>query len=211
MKHTIRILLTLAVLFILTSCHYNPPGPWIKKVDTEEVSRIVITYSTELKYERHLYLEDAKVMYNDGIEKIKLCYITQDILEMCEARELLVDVVEGMLDRINSDPGIASQLTYMPLSSDQMEVSIVCETFWGQYGDSKYINWILLQDGMAHYYDQDIENRYLDIFYVRHEPYFKSLEFATIERAADQAYKAAHVKKKKSFLENLEQDNPVIR
>lgn len=208
MKHTFRIVLILAALFIQASCTYKPPGQWVSKVDTEEVSRVVLTLSTEFKYEHHLFLEDAKVFYGDGIEKIKLCYITQDILEMCEARALLVDVVQGMLERLNDNPIVASQSTWMPLSSDQIEVSIICETFWGQYGDSKYINWILLQDGWAHYYDQDIQNHYLDLFYVRNEPYTKSLEFVTIQREAESAYKEAHSKPKRSFLEEITRDSP---
>lgn len=209
MKRTIRMLLILAVLFVQTSCVYNPPNLWTPGIDSAAVSQTVITFSTELKHERRLILQDSKVYYKDGIEKIKLCYITQDILEMCEARCLLVDVVEGMLERLNNDPIVASQSTFSPLSADQMEVSIICETFWGEYGDSRYINWILLQDGWAHYYDHDLQNHYLDVFFVRNEPYQRSLEFTTFERAAEAAYKEIHGKKKRGFLAELARDTAV--
>ena len=47
-------------------------GPWVKKIDSEELSRIVINFSTKMKIEKHLELEDSWAAYDDYITKLCL-------------------------------------------------------------------------------------------------------------------------------------------
>ena len=194
-------LLLLFVALSLSGCarHVNEieKTQWMKKVDTEEVSRLVITYSNELKHTHHLYLEDASVVFHENLEKLLVSYITQDILELSEARELLVEVTEGILDRINAHPKLAGELAYFPLRPQDLKVNIICESFNNEYVDSKYINWILLEDGEAFYYDASLQNRSSDVMYLRREPYCKSLQFVKFGKEAEEIWKLEHPTKKK--------------
>src|SRR5205085_1310811 len=84
---------------ILTSCQPKVvgEGPWVKKIDSEELSSIIINFSTKMKIDKHLELEDSWASYNDYILKICLTYSSQRLLTVYDARLLMVEVVEELL------------------------------------------------------------------------------------------------------------------
>lgn len=192
MTKTGAILLLLSIAALFTGCvkkvvHYG----WEEKIDEYSFSNIVLTYAVELQKEKNLKLEDSQVYYKDAVDRIDLVFSTQSILEVKEARELLVDVVEGFLERLENDTNVFSQLSDS-FSASNLEIHINLESYWPLYGDPFYVGWIVLENGMAWYYAADLKNFYQDFWHVRCEPYYKSLEFVTIERAAYKDYELKH-------------------
>lgn len=201
-KHGMCAFLILCLAVLFNSCMRQPvrPDPGISN---EEVMRVVLDFANDLKHDRHLILEDSTVYYgNYGnyIGKIRLKFITQNIMEMCEARELLVDVTEGCLDRLNNDPVIGPLICSYPIGAENLEISICVESYHVRYVDKRYIAWIVLEEGLAFYYagtltnefniwDRDSEN-----WHQRVEPYSKSAQIVAINREAERMYRERHPK-----------------
>lgn len=166
--------------------------------DTEGLSSIMWDYTTDLKHERRLRLENASVINDNeiGLYKIRLEFSSQDILEVGPARQLLVDVAEGLLDRLNSP------MTHYdipppnyPITADQLEIYVDFQSFYGEFVDPYFVGWMVLENGMAYYYAFTLKNCKLDCWNVRTEPYFKSHSYVMLERAAEAKYQKAHPKK----------------
>lgn len=203
-----RYLLTCLLLLTLTGCQaarkYLPLEEEEQKVlvyeEDPELSRIIWDFTTELKYDKRLHLEESRICVGPEKSTIYLEFISQSLLEMCDARQLLVYVVEGLLERINA--GYPSyHLSPFPITADQLDISIIFECFYGIYDDPFYIGWITLQEGMAYYYAFNVENRKLDFWHTRNEAYFQSRLFAQEQKEAEDKYKAAHPVKPPSKLQ----------
>lgn len=161
---------------------------WKKKIDSEEISRIVLYFSAKLKKEKCLELEDSKVCYDDKIEYIYLKYSSMDLITMCEARLLLVELVEEFLERINQNSLIKFQTLNRPFTADDLKIEINFESFYATYIDPLYIGLISMDNGMVTYYAANIRILLNDWSDQRIEPYFKSRELALIKKEADAAY-----------------------
>jgi len=200
----LRHLLTIILLFSLTGC--VKPNPEFSVDDrvlifdnTDDMSQLIWGYATELKYEKHLRLEQSYVISGENHSTIHIEFSTQDILELCEARQLLVDVVEGLLDRVNNS-AVAFSLEPDPFTADHLEIYIDFESYYGLWTDPFYIGWVALEGGMSYFYAFTLKYKDLDFWHSRYEPYFQSKSFALFQRAAEQQYEKAHPKKKPSIL-----------
>lgn len=182
---------------------------FIKEIDTDDLSSMVIGFATELSHQRnHLFLEQAYVVYNKPETKIRLEFSSQGILTMGEARHLLVDIVEGLLDRIN-DTALAAEVLPNPFTADNLEIYIDLQSFHGEFVDPFYVGWIVLEKGHAFYYAFTLKNQDLDFWHVRQEPYFKSRSFTMFERAAEENYQRNRPKRTSSLLQQ-ERYQPLI-
>lgn len=166
--------------------------------DTDDFSQVVWDYVTELKYDHRLHIENAMVCF-DGDSKIRLQFSTQLILELCEARDLLVTVAEGLLDRVNHSKALSEYLNPYPLTADQLEIYIDFQSFYGIYDDPFYIGWVVLEEGMSYFYAFNLKDKRLnthqyrfDFWNSRIEPYFKSRSFVYAQREAERKYKESH-------------------
>ncbi len=192
-----RCFVAIVMLLIFTSCQRPPPRGLdyedrvLIQFDTDEFSQVVWEYVVELKHDNRLILEEAYVCFGDS-SNIRLQFITQHILELCEARALLVDVVEGLLDRINHSKSASAFLDPYPLTADQLEIYINFESYYGIYDDPYYIGWVALEKGMSYFYAFNLKNKTKDFWSVRTEPYFKSRSFVLFEREGEQKYKESH-------------------
>lgn len=158
------------------------------RIDAEEFSRTVIRFSTYLKREKGLSLEDSRCYYTDCVERLRLVYSSQKILDMCAARELLVDVVEGFLDELNSNSIIRSDVCSGAFTADDLEIYINFESYYVEYVDPFYVAWVVLDNGLASYYMGTLKQWYYDTWHSRIEPYYKSREFVEAQREADMIY-----------------------
>lgn len=163
----------------------------LREINTEDFSEVIIPYSVELRYEKRLHLQQSYVLYAGADPKIRLQFISQDILELCQARALLVGVVEEFLARLN-DKFTKSEIFHLPFTAADLEIYIDFESYYCKYMDPYYIGWIALEDSMAFYYAFSVKNYSRDFWQVRIEPYFKSLSFATIKQRAEIDYEKAH-------------------
>ncbi len=190
----------MAVLFLFTTgCSPNSypffsdeastvrSGP-LFQIDSVELTYVLQEFTTELKYNKHLILEQAKAFYDDGIHGLQLEFITQNIMEMCEARDLIVDLTEDLLSRINLNDDIASQLTSAPLLPKNLEIYITFESYFGRYIDPNYIKWICLEDGLVTYYTFDVEDVEKRCWHSRHETYETSRRISRAEESAEEQH-----------------------
>lgn len=187
--HKTTIFVIFLVVF-LSGCRPKvvPEGPWIQKIDSWELSRIVIYFSSEMKSLHHLDLEDSYAAYEDNIKKICLRYSSQRLLTLYEARELIVDLVEGFLDSLNSNSVIGFEFENYPFTANDLDVRINFESYYGKYCDEQYMGIIWLQCGCVHFYAFDRKDLWVDHDHHRIEPYTKSRELALIKKEADMSF-----------------------
>lgn len=163
-------------------------GLWVKTVDVEPISAELINYAVKLRHEFGLRFEDSNIYYDEFVDRIRIIFSTQAILELKEGRELAVDVMEGLLERLNSNGAIASQFEFGEVLPEHIELYLAFESYFNTYVDQEYIGWISIYDGLAHYYSATLKYPYSDYWHGRTEPYYKSLEYVTYEREAESAY-----------------------
>jgi hypothetical protein len=183
-----RYLIWMLVLSaIFTGCQSKivPVGPMVKKIDSEELSRLVLTFSNEWKSVHHLELEDSWAAYDNGIKKICLRYSSQRLLDLKEARLLMVELVEEFLKRINNHTILGFELDSYPFTAEQLDVRINFESYFGMYVDPLYIGLTWLQAGCVHFYAFDRKDNDIDWDHHRFEPYSKSRELALIQKEID--------------------------
>lgn len=185
MRKLAVFMIFIGVLFTGCQSKVVPKGPWVQKIDSWELSRMVINYSTQMKTEKHLDLEDSYAAYEDDIKKIVLRYSSQRLLTLYEARLLIVELVDGFLDRLNFNSFVSTDLDHFPFTPNDLDVRINFESYYGKYCDEQYIGLIWLQDGCVYYYAFDRKDLRVDWDHDRLEPYFKSRELALIKREAD--------------------------
>lgn len=168
--------------------HFLPNGPWDKAchgvVENAAMTRIVLSYERELKQKYKLKLHDSRMYYNDevGIYKLRLDFTTMQIMELCEARFMLVDIVEGYLSRINNNILLRQDLSHRPFSPMNLEIHVTFESFYIIYVDPMYIGFVIMEDGTSYFYNAELNFRVSDYWHKRIEPYSKTLEIVTIER-----------------------------
>jgi len=197
-----------SLLLNLVSCHPKKHPEPLPGIENEVVMQVVLPYAINLQHDKKLRLEDSVAYYGGNgtyIEKMSLSFISQSILELREARDLLVDVVDGLVDAINNDPVLGPLTSSYPLSSDNLEVCIKFESYHGLYVDKLYVHWMMLQDKMAFYYAFDLTNEFnlwdrdCECWHERVEPFYKSRQIVTIEREAEKIYQEKHPTPKSIF------------
>jgi hypothetical protein len=184
-------------------------GPWTKKIDSPEIVHTIQHYLAYLRHEKHLRLEDSGVYYNDYVNTVRMEFISQDVLEVREARFLLVDVVEGLLAELNKNPVLAPEFITYPLQPQQLEIYINFESFHGMYVDPYYVGFVKLEEGNAHYYAFNTKYNGLDTWNYRIEPYSKSLEFTVFEREAENVFKQTVEMANPPVVEDLQYVSPI--
>lgn len=168
------------------------PAP-VLSIHAGEVTAIIQDYSVELKYQKHLHLQHANTYYNEqGIHTIQLRYISQDILELCDARKLIIDVSEGMLDQLNSNPVLVPEFTNYAFYPFNLEIYIDFESYFTRYVDPFYIKWISMENAVITYYSADVTDNDKNSWHARKEAYNTSRDIVFYQRLAEDKYKAMH-------------------
>ena len=137
-KPIFRFLITILLFINLTGCHPHKGFVPMPGIDNEMVMRVILPYAIQLQHDKKLTLEDSSATYGgqgNFIRKIRLHFISQSILELREARDLLVDVVDGFVDALNFDPVLGPLIASYPISSDDLEICIKFESYHGLYVD----------------------------------------------------------------------------
>ncbi len=196
------------LLFTLTACEnpqfWYPPQPIQRDYDSDAFTNVTLHQAARWRHKHRWYLEDSFIYYDDfgTVNKIRLQYRTQNLLELQEARALLVDLVEEYLELLQVNPDTAINLA-PGFSACNLLIYIDFQSYWGLYGDPQLIGWVVLQDGIAYYYDFDVKNIYVDYWFSRIESYNKSKEVVRIERLAEEDYELSLPPAKKSNLQDV--------
>lgn len=184
-------------LFCLTGClrffpttTYNPPV--IPRPDVAPVASVVLDYATKLKHEKDLHLDDSRIIFDDSLRRIRLDFHSQDIMELCDARFLLVDIVEELLERLNNNEMASEQSLKRHFDYFDLEINIHYECFYIHFCDPMYISYITLCNGISSFYSGEVSLVRLDSWHARSEEYYKSRLFANIMRESEKIYDATH-------------------
>lgn len=179
------------LLITVTGCIGNrAPYPIKQKaVDSTEVSRIILTYSEKLKYDKKLHLEDSVVYYNSKINRIRLDFSSMENFDLWQARELLVDLVDEFLDRINANSIIYSDLSRTPFTASDLEVYIHYKSFYNHFIDLRTVGLVTLRQGIASYIASDGISCETACWHKRNEYYFQSRNFVNFKRQGEALYK----------------------
>lgn len=153
--------------------------------DHLDVSRAVIIYSTFLKHDKRLFLQDGCLIDEEPGPVLHLEYICQDTLELGQARDLLVDTVEGLLDTLAKE-------TNFPATAMNLDLYIDFESYQGRYVDPYYVGYIWLENGISHFYAFDTKDNELDFWHSRTESYYKSVKFVEYHREGEALYGPSH-------------------
>jgi hypothetical protein len=168
--------------------------------NTEELTRIVITFAAELRKDHNLFLEHSGVFFDDNINRLVLWFSSQDSLELQEGREVLFDTVEGLLDIINEVGYMTGEFGDRPLTYEDLEVHIDFQSFYNIMVDPTFLGDIVLEDGRAYFYDAELKMRYADIWEYKSEPYCKTRQIVIFTREAKKMMEERDKGKKKNYV-----------
>jgi hypothetical protein len=185
------ILCILATLIFITGCTPKKPRPLTRcgyNADSEEITNVIISYSRELKDSHRLFLHDSRVIFDDKIKKVRVDYTSQQSVELCEAREILVDVTEGLIDRFRNHVELRSAFNNRPISPQDLEIHITFESFFNKYVDPAYMAYIILENSWSFFYSSELNMAFTDIWMQKVEPYYKTKQFVTFSREAEIPY-----------------------
>lgn len=169
----------------MTGCR----GQLVQKIDSSDVSQTILIYGAQLKYEKHLHLEDSIVYYEDSIKRFRLDFSTQTVTEdLWASRELLVDTVEGFLDRINGNWSIVPFLDHYPFTPDDVDVYITFTSFYGKYVNLQNSALATLRNGNASYFTFTALDCSQDCWRERREYYWQSKMFVAYNRQGEALY-----------------------
>lgn len=181
-------------LLLLAGCRatkVTPEPPVVvveKRINSEEFTWIVMDLNQKWKHERHLFLEDSNVFYGQYVNALRFDFSTMLILDVKEARDLIVDVTEEILKAINTNPLITDDLKYYPFTANNLEIYISFDSFYGRYVDPYKVGRIDLENGDVYIWADDVKDKLLYYWHYREEPYFKSREIRYMEKAAEEKY-----------------------
>lgn len=168
------------------------PAPVIVEVNNPAITALIQDYTVRLQHDEEVFLDQAKVFINEGIDIVHLEFHTQRILDMCEARDLIIDMCETLLTRLNEDPVLKDQFSSYPFSPNNLEIYVNCTSYFGQYNDVFYTHWICVEDGLITYYTWDLEDGSKNIWHSRKESYETSREISVYQRQAEEEYVKEH-------------------
>lgn len=187
----LRYLSLFLFIVTLTGCGggWFGQGRVVKQIDSTEVSRVIITFSEKLRYEKRLHLEDSVIYYEDRINRIRLDFSSMDGFDLWEGRALLVDLVEEFLDRINGNGLIYPHLSKTPMTASNLEVYITFPSFYNKFIEPQTIGLITLRKGIANYFASNAVLCDTDCWQRRSEYYFQSKNFTEFKRQGEALYK----------------------
>lgn len=157
---------------------------------SEDLTLLTIDFSRELLNKHRLVLYDTAITYEDrGIKKLRLDYISQASVELKEGRDVIVDVAEGFLDRINSHPSLNGAFIDGPANVENLDIHITYQSFFNKYVDNEYLAYIILERGMSFFYSSELNMDYTDYWTKKIEPYFRTLQISNFQRDVELSYK----------------------
>lgn len=180
----VRLLLSILMSLSLFACTRVPPAPEPMAIESiPELEYVVITYGNHLDQYRNLILSDSRAYFDEkGFESIWLKFTSQDLVDMCQARDLIVYVVEGLLKRINNDGELIGYLEHFPLTAVNLKIEIKFECFHGRFVDPLYIGLIQMEDGLVEYYAFDALEKNVWEWDQRVETYDKAYRFSCFKK-----------------------------
>lgn len=198
-----RCIIIFVVIFLSgCSCLYRGPlhkehcpratDQQLAEINYAAVTDIVFRYAAMLKRDNHLTLCNSFVRIDEKVNKIHLEFSTLDLLELQEARGLLVDVVEGLLYRVNNSPDVSCSLSHRPFEPEDLEIIFRFESFYGLFLDRNYMGRINMRRGEVTYSSFKLYDTMHDPWDCKRESYALSRQLVGIDRSVYLPYLERH-------------------
>lgn len=189
-----RYLLLLSLLLLVTGCcgwrgsdkvyeeHFEKPTEeQLEELNYPGLVDVIFGYAVELKYKKQMLLKQSCAVFDSKLERVRLRFAVQHLLELQEGRKMLVELVEGLLDRINNHVGIHACHANRRFTADDLEIVIEFESFFSLFVDPTYMGRIDMRDGEVVFSDASIYNKSYDSWGCKREPYLLTRQLVAIE------------------------------
>lgn len=137
----------------------------------EDSTNAVFMAFSQLDPKWQLTLENSCINYDHGIVRLNLYFSSMDLVDLCDARFLLVDIVNAYTQMFNDNYLLSFELKQRPMLPEDLNIVITFESFYGQYVDEQYVNQIRMYQGCVTYYDFESFDPMTDIFHKHSEFY----------------------------------------
>lgn len=195
MRRLLPPFLALSLLLLSGCCElfrFRPHSHYIPKASEGQIEDInypaivdtVFGYGTELRCTKKLTLCSSCALVDGKVDKLRLEFISQQLFDLQQARELLVDVVEGLIPRVNFNVALATSMDHRPFTPNDVEIIIRFESFYGYFTDSNFTGRIDLKNGSVTYSSFALYNSDRDPWHCKTEAYTLSRQLVTIDRSA---------------------------
>lgn len=183
----LRSITAILTLILLSCCTYKI----VKRIDSDEIQRVIILFSEKMRYEHQLQLDDSIIYYDEHVNRIKLNFSSMEVIYLREARELIVDLVEDFIGKMNANLQIASSLGPEPFAPESLEIYIRFVPFYNTLDDLYTIGLITLRNGIVHLVATDAFDCEHPCWRRRREYYYQSRNIVNFSRQGDALYKPA--------------------
>ncbi|MCB1118951.1 MAG: hypothetical protein KDK65_03230 [Chlamydiia bacterium] len=173
---------------------------------TYPATRALMLQAAVMGRKHHLFLENSFVYHDENgiIDGFFIDFSSMELVELCEARHILVDVVNEILHRVNSDPALTNKLRNPPLTYEDLEIWITHKSFYGIRLMQYLIHEIVLQNGRAFYVTSESNNRELPFAKCRSEPYHKTAEIVRVDDEVEEEMAKLPQEPEKSYLKRIQ-------
>lgn len=126
-------------------------------------------YSKIMKQKEGLHIYGSGGRMRKSIQAITICYESQRILEVGEARRFYISVVEGFISQLNANPEIRPFLQNYPTNINNVDIDIAFINQNHSHIDDGHVAFIFSANGIV-YYDRfdSTEGKFVDLY---EEPY----------------------------------------
>lgn len=156
---------------------------YLFKIENEAFTDALFPYVLSLEHSKGLRPEFIFICYDFEVNKIRIILSSQQILEIKQARRWMVDIVEGLVDEVNSYPTLVDSHGGLPYDPNDLEIYVNFESFYGVYCDPTFVGTMVLNNGVIHYSAFGVKNPKLDKWGCRIERYALAKQLIDLEDA----------------------------
>ncbi|MBM3192255.1 MAG: hypothetical protein FJZ63_06380 [Chlamydiae bacterium] len=149
-----------------------------KPIYCQHADNITNKFCADIAKKHKLFYYGGGGEFLTQVDKITLDFISIKDLNITEARSLILDCMEDLLQRINNDTAIRPYLSHHPFTEKGLNLSIGLETKSGEMPPSKKIAHIVATNGFIHYNSYDHRKQTFNT--IHKETYQEALKLANI-------------------------------
>lgn len=173
------VILMLGPVIVSTGCSRS-----LGWCPVEDATNAIFFAYSKLDPKWLLNLEDSCIKYDHGIVQLNLCFSSMVTVDLCDARYLLVDIVENYLKIFNEHYVLSGEIKSRPLTPDDLYLIVTFESYYGRYVDEQYTNQIRMYKGCVTYYDFEAFDPTTDVFHKHTEMYRNTLMIVAAQTRA---------------------------
>lgn len=120
-----------------------------KHKDKDLVEDIVWDVAEFVEQEHGLKCYRAKGVFGDGLSGLDIGFISHSVLSVNKARELVVDSLDDLLLKINSNAHLRTLMDHYPFTEKDLNLTINFYNFYARHVDFRSVQRITMADGQV--------------------------------------------------------------